>query len=315
MRGKKVLVAGGTGFLGGRMMRRLENEGITCVAASLSTGVDFRNIEQTKKLFKKEKPDIVINCAAFVGGIRFGMERGGELFFNNTVMSANLIECSRLFGVELFVNPIANCTYPNVSKYFKESNWWDGAMHESVLVYGLARKGIWVNAWAYNQQYGMRFNNLILASMYGPEDHFDEVRSHALGALVMKFIEAKRKNLPEVVVWGSGRPIREWMFVDDGVEALLLSLGMDLPIEPINIGCGKATSIKDLAMLIKKISGYKGQVIFDKSKPDGAPFKVFNIDRMKKIFKWTPPTALEEGIRKTIDWYESNDKKIKKLSK
>ena len=145
--------------------------------------------------------------------------------------------------------------------------------------------------------------------MYGPRDHFDEVRSHALGALVMKFVEAKHKNLPEVVVWGSGSPIREWLYVEDGAEALVRALNIQSQIEPINVGCGEGISIKDLALLIKEMTGFEGKVVFDQSRPDGAPCKIMNVEKMKKVFDWYPPTSLNNGIQKTIAWYEENRSK------
>jgi GDP-L-fucose synthase len=144
--------------------------------------------------------------------------------------------------------------------------------------------------------------------MYGPRDHFDEKRSHALGALIMKFVEAKRKNQPEVIVWGTGKPIREWLYVDDGAEILIRSLEIEAIIEPINVGVGKGISILELAELIKEIVGYKGKIVFDTSKPDGALYKTMNNARMKKIFRWVPPTNLREGIEKTVEWYISNSK-------
>jgi len=304
LKNKKILVTGATGFLGKRIVKKLEEKGISYVAASLNLGNDFRDLEQTKNFFEKEKPEIVINCAAFVGGIKFGLEHTGEIFFNNTLMSTNLIEASRLTGVERYVNPISNCSYPDVvSKDFKEDEWWDGPLHESVLAYGLVRKASCVNAWAYHRQYQMNFINLILPNMYGPGDHFEEVRSHALGALVRKIVEAREKNLPTVTIWGTGKPIREWLYVDDAVEVILKTLTIKPFIEPINIGVGKGISIADLAELIKKEVSYQGQLVFDTSKPDGAPYKIMGVELCQKIFNWLPTTDLKQGVKKTIDYY------------
>ena len=304
---KKIFVPGGNGFLGKRVVKKIEERGINYVSLSLRDGYDFRNFEQTKELFEKEKFDAVINCASFVGGIQYGYEKPGEIFYNNTLMSTNLMETSRLTGVERFINPISNCSYPaHLTNDFKEEQWWDGLLHESVLVYGFVRKASWVQSWAYHKQYGFKTINLILPNMYGSGDHFDEKRSHALGALIMKFVEAKRKNLPEVIVWGTGKPIREWLFVDDGAEVLIKSLEIEPTIEPINIGVGKGISILELAELIKEVVGYKGEIILDKSKPDGALYKTMNNEKMKKIFKWVPSISLREGIEKTVEWYNKN---------
>lgn len=307
----KILVAGGTGFVGQRVASRLKKDGINYISASPDNGFDFRIKEQTEKLFEKERPDIVINCAAYVGGIKFGLEHEGEIFYNNILMNANLIECARKYKVKRFINPISNCSYPDVArKDFKEDEWWDGPLHPSVLVYGFAKKATWVQSYAYHNQYGMDFINFLIPNMYGPGDHFDETRSHALGALIMKISEAKEKNLPEVIVWGTGNPIREWLYVDDCVELFIRVLDIPSIAEPINIGQGAGISIKDMADMIKKEVGYKGNLVFDASMPDGAPYKVMNVERMKKIFGWVPPTQLEQGIKETIDWYHKHFKAI-----
>jgi len=303
---KKIFVPGGDGFLGKTVIKKLKEENINFVSLSLKDNFDFRNFEQTRKLFEEQKFDAVINCSAFVGGIKFGYDHPGEIFYNNILMAAHLMECSRLTGVNMFVNPISNCTYPAHLTKFREDEWWSGPLHESVLSYGFARKASWVQSWAYNKQYGFNSASLILSNMYGPRDYFDEVRSHALTALVMKFIEAKRKKLSEVVVWGTGKPVREWLYVEDGAEALIKALNMEPQIEPVNIGRGEGISILELAKLIKETAGFEGKIIFDESKPDGAFCKVMDIEKMKKIFNWMPPTALTDGIKKTIDWYENN---------
>lgn len=222
-------------------------------------------------------------------------------------MSTNLMEASRLAKVKRFINPISNCSYPgHLTKNFKEGQWWDGPLHESVLVCGFVRKASWVQSWAYHKQYGFVTINLILPNMYGPGDHFDDNRSHALGALIMKFIEAKRQDHPEVVVWGTGKPIREWLYVDDGAEALLRALDIEPISEPINVGIGKGVSIFELAEIIKETVGYKGKIIFDTSKPDGAPYRIMDNTRLKNFLNWVPQTSLSEGIQKTIEWYINN---------
>ena len=300
----KIFVPGSTGFVGKRVVAKLKERGINYITASQNSEVDFRDLEQTKRFFEQAKPDYVINCAAFVGGIKFGLERQGEIFFNNILMATNLMEAARLSGVKRFVNPISNCAYPEHLTKFKEKDFWSGPLHDSVLAYGAVRKLSWVQGWAYQKQYGFDSVHLILPNMYGPGDYFEEVRSHALGALVMKFCEAKEKDAPEVVVWGTGKPIREWLYVDDGAEALIRALEIPSTIEPINIGRGEGISIKELAELIKKAVGYQGKIVFDATKPDGALCKIMVVDKMKKIFNWSAPTTLEDGIKKTIkDYY------------
>jgi GDP-L-fucose synthase len=303
---QKIFVPGGSGFLGSSVIKKLKEKNLPFFTLSEEDGYDFRDFKQTKELFEKEKPDAVINCAAFIGGIQFGIEHPGEIFYNNTLIFTYMTECCRLAGVKRLVNPISNCTYPAHLTKLKEDEWWSGPMHESVLPYAALRKTNWVQNWAYWKQYGLDSVNLILPNMYGPRDHFDEVRSHALGALVRKFVEAKRKNLPEVVVWGTGKPIREWLYVEDGAEALIRALEIEPRIEPINIGRGEGVSILELAELIKKTVGYQGKITLDTSKPDGTYCKIQDNTKMKEIFKWIPPTTLEEGIKKTIDWYLDN---------
>lgn len=303
----KIFIAGGTGFLGKRVIKRLEEEKLPYVATSLSLGVDFRNYNQTEKYFLKEKPDILINCAAYVGGIKFGMEHEGEIYFNNTLINLNLFECARKFGVKRIINPISNCSYPDVlQKDFKEDEWWDGPLHRSVLVYGFVKKATWVLSAAYKSQYNFDTINFLVPNMYGPGDHFEEIRSHALGALIMKISKAKENNENKVIVWGTGEPVREWLYVDDCVEAFIRALYIPPEEEPINIGQGKGISISDLANLIKEVVGYKGEFVYDTSKPDGAPYKIMNIEKCKKIFNWYPDTELKIGIKKTVKWYYEN---------
>ena len=299
----KIFVPGGNGFLGRRVVNKLKERNLHFVSLSFRDGNDFRQFEPTKKLFEEENFDAVVNCAAFVGGIQFGLKRLGEIFFNNVSMSTNLMEAARLTGVKRFVNPLSNCTYPEQFNELKEEDWWNGPLNETVLAYGVARKASWAQSWAYQRQYGFETVNLILPNMLGPGDHFDEIRSHALGALIGKFVEAKRKRLPSVTVWGSGKPIREWLYVDDGAEALVRALDIDYVVDPINVGVGKGISTLDLAKMIKNIVGYEGNIVLDASKPDGAPCKIMNVAKMNQIFNWKPQTSLEEGIKKTVRWY------------
>ena len=307
MQFNKVFVPGGNGFLGKRVVKGLKDKGIGFVSLSLRNGYDFRDVKQTRELFERERFDALINCAAFVGGIQFGYERPGEIFNNNILMSTNLMESARLTGVKRFVNPISNCSYPgHLTKDFKEEEWWDGQLDESVMVYGFVRKATWVQSWAYYRQYDFQTVNLILPNMYGPGDHFEEKRSHALGALIMKFVEAKRKGLPSVTVWGSGKPVREWLYVDDGAEILIKALEIGPTVDPVNVGVGKGISVLELAELIKYIVGYKGAIVLDRSRPDGAPHKTMDNSKLRTIFNWVPPTSLRKGIEQTVEWYTIN---------
>lgn len=301
-----ILVTGATGFLGKRVCKLLDKKGLKYTKTSLSLGTDLRNKNQVFELFEKVKPEYVINCAAYVGGIQFGKKHPAELFSNNLMMTINLLEACKEYKIKRLVNPISNCAYPAKATLFKEEEFWDGPLHESVLVYGFVRKASWVGSWAFNQQYGVDTINLILSNMYGPEDHFEAERSHALGALIMKFSEAKRKNLPYVEVWGSGKPVREWLHVDDGAEALVRALDIPSYIEPINIGIAKGISIIDMANIIKKYIGYTGEIKLDLTKEDGAPYKTVDGTLGEKLLNWKPSRNFEEEIKETIKWYQEN---------
>lgn len=305
---KKILVAGGKGFLGQNVVEKLQERNLNFVSLDLADGYDFRDFEKTKKIFEKEQFDAVIHCAAFVGGIQFGYQYPAEIFYNNILMTTYIMEAARLTGVKRFVNPISNCVYPAHLPLFKEEELWSGPMHESVLSYGFVKKAGLVQGWSYQQQYGFDSLHLILPNMYGPSDHFDEIKSHALGALIAKFIQAKENHQPEVVLWGTGKPIREWLYVKDGAEAVVQSLFLEPQIDPINIGSGKGVSIAELAELIKKEIGYQGKIIFDSKKPDGALSKIMNVDKMLKVFQWQPKTDLKDGIKKTVEWYMAHKK-------
>jgi GDP-L-fucose synthase len=299
-----ILVLGATGFLGQAVCRKLDAMNVSYIGTSLHKGrVDLRNKDETYRLFEIVSPKYVLNCAAYVGGIQFGYKHFAELFSNNLRMTLNILDASAYYKVKRLVNPISNCAYPGELSLFKEEDFWKGPLHESVMVYGFARKASWIGSWAYNKQYGLDQINLILSNMFGPFDHFDEERSHALGALVMKIVEAHRDNLPSVKIWGSGKPVREWLHVDDGAEAMVRALDIAPYADPINIGVGKGISIMDMALLIKEIVGYKGDLLCDLSKPDGAPYKTVDGTLGKSLLGWQPTTDFKEALRSTIAWY------------
>jgi len=302
----KILVTGATGFLGKTVCRKLEEKGFSFHTTSKSQGTDLRIKEEVYKLFEEVKPEYVLNCAAYVGGIQFGYKHFGEIFSNNLLMTIHLLEAARDFNIRRLVNPISNCAYPAKARLFREDEFWDGPLHESVLVYGFVRKASWVGSWAYNYQYSVDVINIILSNMYGPGDHFEAERSHALGALIMKMVNAKKENLPFVEVWGTGKPVREWLHVDDGAEAMIRSMEIPTFKDPINIGVAKGVSISVMAELIRSYVGYEGELRFDPSKPDGADYKTVDGSKGEKIFGWKPKVSFEQGVKETIEWYISN---------
>lgn len=304
----KIILLGATGFLGKRLSKFLKSTETDYFPVSKSLGYDLRNYEQFNKVFiDYPDADIIFNASAFVGGIQFGYKHPAEIYYNNALINTFLFELAYKYNIKKIINPISNCSYPrDISTAFKEEDWWNGELDESVFVYGFIRKASYVQSWAYHKQYGLETINLIVPNMYGPEDHFEPERSHALGALIMRMSQAKRNNEKEFVVWGSGKPIREWLYVDDCVEAMIRAINISYTEEPINIGIGYGVSIKELAEIIKTQLDYNGEIVFDTLKPDGAPYKVMNIERCKKYFGWYPKTSIEDGIKKTIDWFFQN---------
>lgn len=301
-----ILVTGATGFLGTRVCRKLDGLGLKYQKTSLSLGVDLRDRSAAIELFKRVRPEQVLNCASFVGGIQFGQKYPADIFANNAPMIANIFEAARISGVGRIVNPISNCVYPARLSLFREEELWDGPLHESVMVYGLLRKLSWAGAWAYHRQHGLDTINLILSNMYGPEDHFEAERSHALSALVKKFADARREGHDEVVVWGTGKPVREWLYVDDGAEAMVRALDAPATEDPVNVGVAQGVSVRELAETIAARVGYEGAIVYDASKPDGAAFKTVDGTRGAALLNWTPPTTLGQGIDQTVEWYLAN---------
>ena len=298
-----ILVTGATGFLGQRLCRRLEEGSIAFNRTSLSLGTDLRNFDQALALFEAIRPTFVLNCASFSGGIQFGRKYPAEMFRNNMAMIANLFEAAHRAGVKRIVNPLANCVYPAELTVFKERQFWDGPLHESVMVFGLLRKLSWVGSWAYARQWGMQTINLVFSNMYGPGDHFDEDRSHAVGGLVMRFLEAHQRGENEVTVWGSGAPVREWLYVDDAAEAMVRAMTCASSDQPVNVGVGIGVSIAELAERIGALVDFKGKIIFDRSKPDGALHKTVDGSRGAALLGWSPQTDLDAGLVRTVEWY------------
>tara|TARA_R110000772_G_scaffold268725_1_gene398209 strand:- start:17245 stop:18159 length:915 start_codon:yes stop_codon:yes gene_type:complete len=301
-----ILVTGATGFLGKRVCKLLTEQGLEYKRTSLSLGLDLRDKDATESFFEQNQPTYILNCASFVGGIQFGGKHPVELFQNNLQMTLNLLHAANKYNVKRMVNPISNCAYPGEATLFKEEEFWNGPLHDSVLVYGFVRKAFWVGSWAYAKEYDMDVMNIILSNMYGPEDHFEEERSHALGALIMKFVKAKNNNEPYVNVWGSGTPVREWLHVDDGAQAMVRSLNVKRTIEPVNIGVAEGISIIDMANLISEYVGYNGDIKLDPSKPDGAPYKTVDGTLGEALFDWKPSIEFENGVKSTIQWYLKN---------
>jgi GDP-L-fucose synthase len=307
-----LILTGSTGFLGRNVIELLNKDinNYKISTVSRKEGVDLLNYKKTYKYFKKIKPDIVIHCAARVGGIAYNALHPVEVFNDNTNIGLNVLKATIESEANIFINVMPNCTYPGEMEEYEESKWWDGPMHPSVLTYGLPRKMLWGACSAYCSKHtSFKPIHLILPNMYGPNDHFDITRSHALGALISKIVNAKKKGKGIVDIWGTGKPVREWLYIVDGAKAIMKTL-MNLEKyesnEIMNIGVTKGISIKDLAELIKQIVGWDGEFNYQTEKPDGAMKKVLIVNKMKKKLNWKPKTELREGIKQTIEWYKQN---------
>jgi GDP-L-fucose synthase len=270
------------------------------------------NNEDVKKLYGDTKPDIVIHLAARVGGIGANKQNPGRFFYDNLMMGVQMMEQGRLAGIEKFVAVGTICAYPKFSPVpFREEDLWNGYPEETNAPYGLAKKMLLVQAQAYRQQYGFNAIYLLPVNLYGPGDNFDPESSHVIPALIKKCINAIKNEDKEVVIWGTGKPTREFIFVEDAAEGIVLATEKYNKSAPINIGSGFEISIKDLADLITKLTGFKGRIVWDTSKPDGQPRRRLDISKAEAEFGFKAETKFKEGLRKTIEWYLSHENRQK----
>jgi GDP-L-fucose synthase len=304
--GKRVVVTGGSGFLGSQIVGILEQEGAR-VFIPRKREFNLLKLEDALGCFEASEPDIVIHSAAFYGGIWINQVYPGQIFYENLVMGANVIEASRLAGVKKFVGIGTACSYPGyLEGNLAEENLWDGPLHETVRNYGLTKKMMQVQCWAYEKQYDFKGIHLILTNLYGPGDSYNEKRSHVVAALIRKFVEATLDGKPEVEVWGTGKPVREFLYVEDCAQAIVRAAEVYDDVEPLNIGTGVGTNIKELVELVHDISGYNGTIRWNSDKPDGQMVKILDVSKMREILNWIPPTDLRTGLSKTIAWYREN---------
>lgn len=300
---KRVMVTGGAGFLGRHIVALLADRGAE-VSVPRSREYNLVSFENAQRAMQDFQPQVVIHSAAFYGGIWINQLYPGRIFYENLVMGAHLMEAARLANVEKFVSIGTACSYPGyLEGMLQEENLWDGIPHETVVNYGLTKKMMAIQGWAYNKQYGMDSIHVILTNLYGPWDTFNPERSHVAAALIRKFVEARLAAATEVEVWGSGRPVREFLYVEDCAEAIVRAAEMYNDLSPLNICRGEGTSIRELAELIKDTVGFRGEIVWNTEKPDGQMMKVLDATKMRQALDWFPPTSLAEGLRKTVDWY------------
>ena len=305
---KRITVTGGAGFLGAYVVRKLRESGCKNIFVPRSRDYDLVNNEAVKKLYRDAKPDIVIHLAARVGGIGANKQNPGRFFYDNLMMGVQMMEQGRLAGIEKFVAIGTICAYPKFTPVpFKEEDLWNGYPEETNAPYGLAKKMLLVQAQAYRQQYGFNAIYLLPVNLYGPGDNFDPESSHVIPALIKKCVDANKLGSKEIVVWGTGKPTREFIYVEDAAEAIVLATEKYNKGEPVNIGSGFEISIKDLVNLIARLTGFKGQIAWDTSKPDGQPRRRLDISRAEREFGFRAKTKFEEGLRKTIEWYLSHE--------
>jgi GDP-L-fucose synthase len=301
---KRIVVTGGAGFLGKHVVRKLRERGYKQIFAPRSKDYNLVEMEAVKRLYKNAKPDIVIHLAARVGGIGANMKNPGSFFYENLMMGVQLIDQGRLAGIEKFVAIGTICAYPKFTPVpFKEENLWDGYPEETNAPYGLAKKMLLVQSQAYRQQYGFNAIYLLPVNLYGPEDNFDPEYSHVIPALIKKVFDAKETGKKHIVAWGSGKPTREFLYVEDAAEGIVLATEKYNKPEPVNLGAGFEISIKDLAELICELAGFEGRIEWDTSKPDGQPRRCLDTSKAKRDLGFKAKTDFREGIKRTIEWY------------
>jgi GDP-L-fucose synthase len=309
---KKILVTGGAGFLGSFVLNGLireRNVRQENVSIPRSANIDLRIWENCVRVVKDI--DIVIHLAGRGGGIGYNRKYPGMLFYDNIVMNSQLMEAARQEGVEKFVGIGTVCSYPKYAAVpFKEESLWDGYPEETNAAYGVSKKMMLVQSQAYRQQYGFNSIHLLMVNLYGPRDNFNLESSHVIPALIRKFVDAVQNEEKEVVVWGTGKASREFLYVEDAAEAILLATEKYNKADPVNIGAGKEITIHELVNLIGELTGFKGNIVWDTSKPDGQPRRCLDTSKAKREFGFEAKTDFKEGLKRTIDWYKVNVLKV-----
>jgi len=304
---QRVLVTGGNGFLGRHVVNRLRSRAPGELFAPTRHEYDLRDRDAVVRLYRETRPTMVIHLAAVVGGIGANRARPGEFFFDNLMMGAQLFHEAWKSGIAKFVAIGTVCAYPKFAPVpFKETDLWNGYPEETNAPYGLAKKMLLVQSAAYRDQYGYNSIFLLPVNLYGPGDDFDAQSSHVIPALIRKCVEAVDSGADHIEVWGDGSPTREFLYVEDAAEAILLASERYDSSEPVNIGSGSEISIKDLTETVARVVGFKGRIVWDPSKPNGQPRRKLDTSRAEERFGFRAHTGFEEGLRRTVDWYRTN---------
>ncbi len=315
---KKVVVTGGAGFLGSFVIAKLKERGATDIYIPTIEEYDLTDRDSIRRLFDLTLANgfdaskmVMIHLAAHVGGIGANREHPAEFFYDNLVMGVELMHQAWQRGVGKFVAIGTVCAYPKFTPVpFKEEDLWIGYPEETNAPYGLAKKMLLVQAQAYRQQYGFNAIYLLPVNLYGPRDNFNPASSHVVPALIRKAAEAQEKGEKEIIVWGDGSPTREFLFVEDAADGIVTAAEKYNGPEPVNLGSGHEISIKDLAEMICRMTGFQGKLIWDTTKPNGQPRRGLDVSRAKEYFDWSAQVPFEEGMRRTIDWFKQNRDKI-----
>ena len=303
-RDQRICVTGGSGFLGSFVVEKLRQRGAQEIFIPTMDKYDLVQPEAVQRLLKDARPDVIIHLAAHVGGIGANREHPAEFFYDNLMMGASLMHEAWKHQVKKFVAIGTVCAYPKFTPVpFKENDLWNGYPEETNAPYGLAKKMLLVQAQAYRQQYGFNAIFLLPVNLYGPRDNFDPRSSHVIPAMIRKVLEAEDAGQQEVVMWGDGSPTREFLYVEDAAEGILRAAETYNGDEPVNLGSGNEISIRDLANLIGRLTGYSGKFVWDTSKPNGQPRRALDVSRAEQFFGFRAQTNFEEGLRRTIDWY------------
>ncbi len=305
----RIVVTGGAGFLGQVVVRTLRARGFQNLFVPRVEEYDLRRETDILRMFEDAKPDVVIHLAAVVGGIGANRANPGRFFYENAIMGIQLIEIGRQVGLQKMVVIGTICAYPKFAPVpFREDDLWLGYPEETNAPYGIAKKMLLVQLQAYRDQYGFNGVFLLPVNLYGPGDNFDEASSHVIPALIKKCVDAKQNGTEEIVVWGDGSATREFIYVDDAAEGIVLATEKYNDADPVNIGAGFEISIKDLVQLIVRLTGFEGRVVWDTTKPNGQPRRMLDTTRARERFGFTAKTGFEEGLKKTIEWYRKQSR-------
>jgi GDP-L-fucose synthase len=309
---RRIAITGGSGFLGSALMERMQAAGYRHLFIPRRRDYDLTQTAQVERFYSDAKPEAVIHLAALAGGIGANMRRPGDFFYQNAIMGIQLIEYAKRMCVEKVVVIGTVCAYPKFTPApFREEELWNGYPEETNAPYGLAKKMLLVQAQAYREQYGFNAIYLLPVNLYGPRDNFDLQTSHVIPALIRKCLEAKERRDRQVVLWGDGSPTREFLYVEDAADGILLAAERFNDSEPVNLGSGNEISIKELATLIARLTGFEGELVWDTSKPNGQPRRALDVSRAAQYFDFRAQMPFEEGLRRTIEWYVRHQQHVR----